>query len=164
VSELRGHKLMSDWQPDGWWRVIDANGKLWSESSNEQENRERMRPGDTLQRHECYTQQRWVTIPTTTDYPQYARLEQAQRDYDQHVGHYIATRGRHSRHSCPLNTRAMCTFHMAVERARADLPELTKEQAAQLYQEQRERVEAAQEARMSERYSWGVCDPEDRGE
>lgn len=37
-------------EPGRWWRVIAPDGSLWSESSDEEENRECMRPGDTLQR------------------------------------------------------------------------------------------------------------------
>lgn len=37
-------------EPGRWWRVIDPEGELWGESSDEKEMREAMRPGDTLQR------------------------------------------------------------------------------------------------------------------
>lgn len=52
----------SEWFPDGWWMVVGPDGELWCESSSERENRERIRPGDTLWRHEKYVQQRWVKV------------------------------------------------------------------------------------------------------
>jgi hypothetical protein len=38
------------WQPTKWWRVTAPDGSLWCETSNEQEARDAMRSGDTLQR------------------------------------------------------------------------------------------------------------------
>jgi alkylated DNA nucleotide flippase Atl1 len=38
-----------DWKRTRWWRVIAPDGSLWCESSDEEENRESMRPGDTLE-------------------------------------------------------------------------------------------------------------------
>ena len=43
----------------------------------------------------------------------------AQIAYDQHVARCEATRGRHSNISCPLNTRALCTFHIALNEAKS---------------------------------------------
>lgn len=39
---------MSEWTPGRWWRVVSADGSLWCETSDEDEARESMRPGDTL--------------------------------------------------------------------------------------------------------------------
>jgi hypothetical protein len=40
----------TDFAPGRWWRVLAADGSLWCETSDEDEARERMRPGDTLHR------------------------------------------------------------------------------------------------------------------
>jgi hypothetical protein len=48
------------WYPTRWWRAVAPDGSVWCESSNEQEVRERMRPGDTLLQLEERTEQRWV--------------------------------------------------------------------------------------------------------
>jgi hypothetical protein len=45
-----GDVMSDDWQPTRWWLVNDPDDKLWCETSDEQEARERMRPGDTLSR------------------------------------------------------------------------------------------------------------------
>jgi hypothetical protein len=37
-------------EPGRWWRVIDADEKLWCETSSEDEARGFVRPGDRLQR------------------------------------------------------------------------------------------------------------------
>lgn len=51
---------LGEWSPTGWWRVIEPDGSLWCETSNEQEARESMRPGDRLDRHERITFERWT--------------------------------------------------------------------------------------------------------
>lgn len=38
------------WQPGRWWRVTAPDGSLWAETSDEDEARESMRPGDKLER------------------------------------------------------------------------------------------------------------------
>jgi hypothetical protein len=38
-----------DLVPGRWWRVLDAEGGLWMETSNEAEAREAVEPGFTLQ-------------------------------------------------------------------------------------------------------------------
>lgn len=37
-------------EPGRWWQVLDSEGKLWCETSDEAEARENVRPGDTLHR------------------------------------------------------------------------------------------------------------------
>jgi len=37
-------------EPGKWWQVLDPDGKLWCETSNEAEARENVRPGDSLHR------------------------------------------------------------------------------------------------------------------
>jgi hypothetical protein len=49
-----------EWEYDGWWRATAPDGSIWCETSNEQEVREAMRPGDTLWYHEQRVDQRWV--------------------------------------------------------------------------------------------------------
>ena len=39
------------WQPSRWWRVLDQSPEgIWCETSDEDEARAKMRPGDVLQR------------------------------------------------------------------------------------------------------------------
>lgn len=38
------------WEPDRWWRVTAPDGELWCETTDEQEARANVRPGDTLAR------------------------------------------------------------------------------------------------------------------
>jgi hypothetical protein len=54
--------LDQEWEPTGWWRAVAPDGSLWAESSNEDEVRERLRPGDTLQRHYVVTDTEWRTV------------------------------------------------------------------------------------------------------
>ena len=39
---------MAEWEPGRWWRVIAPDGSVWDETSDEEDAREHMRPGDTL--------------------------------------------------------------------------------------------------------------------
>ena len=55
--------MIEDWQPTGWWRVVASDGSLWSESSDEEENRESMRHDDKIYRHERRCEERWVEVP-----------------------------------------------------------------------------------------------------
>lgn len=50
---------IGDWHPDGWWRVLAPDGSLWCETSDEQEARKSMRPGDQLEQHEQIIFVRW---------------------------------------------------------------------------------------------------------
>jgi hypothetical protein len=47
------------WEPTRWWRVVDADGSLWCETSDESEARDAIRPGDKLQRLWAVAQQEW---------------------------------------------------------------------------------------------------------
>jgi hypothetical protein len=38
-------------EPTKWWRVLGPEGELWCETSSEKEARDRMRPGDELERY-----------------------------------------------------------------------------------------------------------------
>lgn len=46
----------------GWLRVVSPDGKTWCETSDEIEARERMRPGDVLQKKYTKTKTEWRTI------------------------------------------------------------------------------------------------------
>jgi hypothetical protein len=48
-------------QPTKWWRVIAPDGSLRAETSNEDDARQRVRPGDTLQRLYMAQTSQWVT-------------------------------------------------------------------------------------------------------
>ena len=41
---------LREWEPGRWWRVEGPDRELWCETSDEEEARESMRPGDTLYR------------------------------------------------------------------------------------------------------------------
>ena len=56
------NRTKHDWEPGRWWRVMDPNGKLWFETSNEAEARERMRPGDTLYRQYVQRLSKWERV------------------------------------------------------------------------------------------------------
>lgn len=49
-------------KPGRWWQVIDPEGRLWCETSREDEARAFMRQGDTLYRlwHETVEEWRYV--------------------------------------------------------------------------------------------------------
>ena len=47
-----------EWVPGRWWRVLDAEGELWCESSDEEENREAMA---TAPKQPTTLQRMWVT-------------------------------------------------------------------------------------------------------
>lgn len=49
---------LREWKPGRWWRVLHK-GELWMETSDEEEARRAMRPGDTLQRLWFYEDERW---------------------------------------------------------------------------------------------------------
>lgn len=46
-------------QPGRWWRVIAPDGSLWCETSDEEEARESVRPGDRLQRNYEFMVREW---------------------------------------------------------------------------------------------------------
>ncbi len=50
---------LGEWTATGWWRVIAPDGSLWCETSNEQEARASMRPGDALEQNEEIRFSRW---------------------------------------------------------------------------------------------------------
>lgn len=45
--------------PIQWWRVRGPDGKIWCETSDEEEARESMRPGDTLVRQWVQKRSEW---------------------------------------------------------------------------------------------------------
>lgn len=47
------------WEATRWWRVVDPDGKLWCETSDEKEARKCMRPGDTLWRMYQNVERKW---------------------------------------------------------------------------------------------------------
>jgi hypothetical protein len=49
---------MIQYKPGRWWRVL-RNGQLWSETSDEEEARSAMKPGDKLQRLYYYEATEW---------------------------------------------------------------------------------------------------------
>lgn len=50
---------LGPWQPTGWWRARNADGKLWCESSSESEVRQMARMTDTVQRHIRRIEEKW---------------------------------------------------------------------------------------------------------
>lgn len=59
-EELR---ITGQWYEGRWWRVIGPDGELWCETSDGDEARESMRPGDTLQRIWEREEQQWRDEP-----------------------------------------------------------------------------------------------------
>jgi hypothetical protein len=51
----------NSWKPGGWWRVVEPDGGIWCETSDEQEARDSMRPGDTLERLYGQAASQWMT-------------------------------------------------------------------------------------------------------
>jgi hypothetical protein len=51
-----------EFEPTGWWQVLDPEGKLWCETSNEKEARDAIRPGDSLHRLYEKVQQEWREV------------------------------------------------------------------------------------------------------
>lgn len=49
--------------PGRWWRVMGPDRSLWCETSVEQEARDRMRPGDTLEREYRAELVMWRAVP-----------------------------------------------------------------------------------------------------
>lgn len=56
----------NDFVPTKWWRAVDAEGRLWCESSIEEEVRRSMRPGDVLQRAYKRTEYEWRDVAKDT--------------------------------------------------------------------------------------------------
>lgn len=50
AAALADARPAGEWVAGRWWRVLDPAGAVWCETSDEQEARERLRPGDRLQR------------------------------------------------------------------------------------------------------------------
>jgi hypothetical protein len=51
--------MAADWEPGRWWRVVAPDGSVWCETSDEDEARGEMRPGDTLWRQWVYEAREW---------------------------------------------------------------------------------------------------------
>lgn len=51
----------NEWSPTRWWRAIGPDGELWCESSDEQEVRDRARPGDRIEHLWSRTEREWRT-------------------------------------------------------------------------------------------------------
>ncbi|UHJ58627.1 hypothetical protein LT337_32790 (plasmid) [Mycolicibacterium fortuitum] len=47
------------WEPGRWWRVVTPDGQLWCETSDEDDARARVRPGDTLERLWRCVEEEW---------------------------------------------------------------------------------------------------------
>lgn len=51
-----------DWEKGRWVRVVAPDGSLWLETSNEEEARQAMRPGDKLYRLWYREEREWREI------------------------------------------------------------------------------------------------------
>ena len=47
------------WEPGRWWRAVAPDGSVWCETSDEQEARAAVRPGDRLFRLWQRSEQEW---------------------------------------------------------------------------------------------------------
>lgn len=48
-----------EWKRGRWWRVVGPDDSIWAETSNEQEARGLMRPGDRLYKEWVRTEYEW---------------------------------------------------------------------------------------------------------
>lgn len=62
IAAIREDTKTPDWQPGKWWRVTAPDGSLWAETSDEEDARSRMRPGDVLQRMYVLADSEWRTV------------------------------------------------------------------------------------------------------
>lgn len=47
------------WRPGRWWRAVAPDGEVWAESSDEDDVRERARPGDRIEREWRRAESEW---------------------------------------------------------------------------------------------------------
>ncbi|OKH81620.1 hypothetical protein EB73_28010 [Mycobacterium sp. SWH-M3] len=59
VRIIAGSAGSDGWEPGRWWRVTGPDGQLWCETSDEDEARARVRPGDTLERLWRCVEEEW---------------------------------------------------------------------------------------------------------
>lgn len=57
--EEAGSAESDGWEPGRWWRVTAPDGQLWCETSDEDEARRSVRPGDTLERLWRCVEEEW---------------------------------------------------------------------------------------------------------
>jgi hypothetical protein len=97
-------------KPGRWWRVVDSNGELWCETSNEKQARDSMRPGDTLQRMYHCERTEWRNVDKKlADRPQqkprvYVTTSQGMRGFYALTVCLIGERGDPDAHYEPLDT------------------------------------------------------------
>lgn len=53
--------IEGEWEPGRWWNVVGPDGKLWCGTSDEDEARSHMRPGDELHRQWVRHETEWRT-------------------------------------------------------------------------------------------------------
>lgn len=58
---------MSEWEKGRWFNVVDSDGNLWCGTSDEEEARNSMRPGDTLYQQWRKTEFEWREVNIQTD-------------------------------------------------------------------------------------------------
>jgi hypothetical protein len=56
--------MSADWKDTKWMRLVGPDGSRKDESSDEQGLLSQMKPGDTLQRWQEKTENRWVDVAT----------------------------------------------------------------------------------------------------
>jgi hypothetical protein len=81
----------SPWQQTDWWRVVAPDSTIWAETSNEEDARERMRPGDTLYRQWWRVEQAWLPVREDDSWPAVAQLHDSEREG--HVANVDAASG-----------------------------------------------------------------------
>lgn len=62
VLEKLEEEYGGGWEESRWWHVIAPDGSVWCETSDESEARQRMRPGDRLQRLYIRSYGKWLEI------------------------------------------------------------------------------------------------------
>lgn len=68
-DSMSGTPDNDDYQPGRWWRVTAPDGSLWCETSDEDEARQALRPGDTLERLFVLTRSEWRPVSEAADPP-----------------------------------------------------------------------------------------------
>jgi hypothetical protein len=62
IEVVKDERAWPGWEKGRWWRVVDPEGRLWCETSNEQEARRAVRPGDSLQHLWVLKRLVWRTV------------------------------------------------------------------------------------------------------
>ena len=54
--------MTREWKEGRWWRILDEQGNLWCETSDANEARQFLRPGDKLQKLWYREERQWRDV------------------------------------------------------------------------------------------------------